>query len=530
MSTSNNTNNKEDISFFKRFIDYLFRDKLEYGILFIGSILIMILPVFFLNLLLNINTNKEILNTIVQILATIFAISISLTILLVQNISKYITPLIIKSYIRRSYIVGLLLTYCISILGITIFSMTDLSNSKFTYYISFLALLWSLVYVVSYLFFMTNNFRITDVVNWVSNKIPTKYTNEIIKNDIFNELEEIILKAVDNNDLKAFEKSIECLYAKYRDIIESIDKIEICDDSDSIDRFQKMNDFDTYFIKIDRLIWAEVKKNNNDHMIMVYLGEINSCFQQILKIKLTEKYTTLIFSFTDNFKDAGFKIIKEGLYLINRYDVFLRKYMINLLKNIDKMPQSEALFRQKEIYDIFIDLLKHYENLSIRSSDDNKMEIIIMAKSNLTELLRSVITNKKGDLRIDLVEKIIDSLRIIHIECLKNNMNLGFFYFYKAPHGPSYLFRGIKVDINDILPIIIKKYCDSLIMSVEKGHEIYIDELKMIAKEHLGNNPEIKIILTDCCVKLMNLSKNKKEIKEVLDSITHYSRRTQDFE
>ena len=529
MPNLNNTKTKEDIYFFKTFMNYLFRDKLEYGILFIGSILIMILPVLFLNLHLNITTNKEILNTIVQILATIFAISISLTILLVQNISKYITPLIIKSYIRRSYIVGLLLTYCISILCITLFSMTDLSNSTFTYYISFIALLWSLVYVVSYLFFMTNNFRITDVVNWVSSKIPTEYTDEITKNDIFKELEEIILKAIENNDSKAFEKSIECLYSKYRNLIESIDQIKVCNDSDSIHRFQKMNDFDTYFVKIDRLIWAEVKKKNNGHMTMFYLGEINSCFQQILKNKLAEKYTTLIFSFTDNFKDAGFTIINEGLYLINRYDVFLRKYMINLLNNTDKIPQSEALFRQKEIYDIFIDLLKHYENLSIRSLEDNKKEIIIMAKSNLTELISSVITNKKGDLKIDLVEKIIDSLKNIHIECLKNNMNLGYFYFYKAPHGPSYLFRGIKVDINDILPIIIKEYCDSLIVSAEKGYEIYSEELKTIAKEHIKDNPKIAMTLINCCIRLKEICKNDDKINDTLTSIKYYSKEIKDI-
>ncbi len=525
----------------------LLRHRLESKILLGSGVLIFIFLIvnyFYPNLFFN-NSEKpsDILTTNANILATIFAITISLTLLGLQYISESLTPRIVRSFIKSKFITGLLLSYIFSILiNIFVISFPKIIEARNFVYFSYLLLIWCIFYLVSYLFYMIRKIQPTSALYEIEKQIPVGYDKIIIhkfnqkllnvpdEQDKFIDLEQIIIKTIRNNDFFSFIACLNLLFKKQITYLENIYK-EGPNDEQGYEQIHNNADaISLYFLRISKQIYFEILREKNERFLLHYTHELIKIITLLLKLKAISPLRDI----NDNFNDIGFQII-EGRFqsIFGNYGHFLNKVakeeFLNIpsgnlflefhdglvpLNNLPKKERDER-FLGHMIYDYFsYDRLKFFEKFSMKAADNGYKDIIVSVKHLLFELLDMAI--KKDDnnkMRIALVMDILDSLKKIHDYSLTKNINVDFFGLLQLQD----IIESLKDEatINSVGILTSKYYCEGTINLIKKDYYFGLSELGIQGRVLVSKYPLITEIVVDSLIESLKIVSEDNKFKKI---------------
>ncbi len=493
---------------------------------------------------------SDVLTTNTNILATIFAITISLTLLGLQYLSESLTPRIVRSFIKSKFIKGLLLSYIFSILiNILVVSFPRIIEARDFVYYSYLLLIWCVLYLTSYLFYMIRKIQPRSVLDEIEKQIPLDYDRVIIYNfdqglinvpdeqSKFIELEQIIIKTIRNNDFSSFIAGLNLLFKKQIIFLENISKKGPDDEHVYELIHTNAEAISLYFLRVHKQIYFEILKEKNERFLLHYANEIRGIIKYLLKLKAIRPLREL----NDHFNDIGLQIIDKKLhstfqFYCNLLDGIAKEEFLNipsgnqLSEFQDKSIPYDTLTKKERDERVFGDIIFHYftfnrlkffEELTMKASDKGYDEIIVSVKHSLSELLDLAI--KKDDnkkMQNWLIESILNSLNKIHDYSLTKNIDTRFFGLLEL-HD---IIESLKDDetINSIGILITKFYCDGAINTVKKDYFSGLWELGVNGRFLVSKYPQITEIVVDSLIECLKIVEGNNKFKNINKDLVIY--------
>ena len=160
-----------------------------------------------------------------EILTTIFAITVSVTLIGVQYLAQTYTPRSIKDYFKEPFFAGFVALYIFSILfNLTIGSFPATFSQSTFVFLSFILLFFCLLYLVAYPFHEISKIQPEHVLERISSCIPKNLfeiisTNPYRSNEVnsarepFIVLEQMTIQSIRNNDYEIYKQCLYCLTA-----------------------------------------------------------------------------------------------------------------------------------------------------------------------------------------------------------------------------------------------------------------------------------------------------------------------------
>jgi len=420
---------------------------------------------------------------IAQILATIFAITISLTIFGFQYLGEGSTPRIIGSYIKRPFITSLVFLYLISIVGILLFVHFQFFSSVLTDLISISALILCLSALVSYLSYMASILQPSEIISEVIKKIPDdfynkrlkgKKTHEILDGEInpnIVEIEQILIKAVRGNDYYSFVNGLESMTQKIITIAKNANKNLDFEKQDSLNLHY-------FFLAFYKRIYHEIKKEENDNLLYKYIRNIYDNIDTAYSIK-SESMKEAYFN---HFKDIGFLIIEK-----NYYSTFS-----NYFNLMDQIIMKEYNLKSMDFKPKVLDYLNFVCVIAKKAIPNNQIKVIGLSMDLIPKLLKRALEDESkiqskieqdseliGDSYSDyIVLYTLSDLETMHKELCDNKIDIGLFFNYSY----TQIINSIKnKDIMELhAPYITRRFCESCKYSTEKGLSSGIDDFTNI--------------------------------------------------
>lgn len=533
--------------------------KIEFKILFGGCVFIFI---FLIIAYVRPNAfsydsekSSDVLTTNANILATIFAITISLTLLGIQYLSESLTPRILDLFMKSKFIAGLLLSYFISIsFNMFVVSFPKIIDPKKFVYFSYLFLIWCILYLTSYLFYMIRNIQPTSLLKEIEKQIPWDYDRTIIykfnqrlinlpdEQDKFIDLEQIVIKTIRNNDFFSFRACLDILFKKQIFFLDNI-LIIVPDNGRGYDQIHSdAESISGYFLRIQKQIYYEILREKNERFLLHYAKEIVEIIKLLLKLKAIRPLREL----NDHFNDIGLQIIDKKFHSTFQFycrlldDVAKNEFLnipsgTQLSQFQDQMTPFNTLSKKERdedvlgsiIYDYFsFNRLKFFEDFSEKASNTGYEDIIISVQNSLYELLdRAIKKNDNKKMQNWLIVYILNSLEKIHDYSLKNRIDTKFFGLL----GLHDLIESLKDEdtINSIGIPITKYYCKAAINTAKNDYNSGIIELGVDGRFLVSKYPQITEIIVDSlteCLKIVSEDNkfnkiNKEMVVNMLDSI-----------
>lgn len=509
------------------------------ALIFLFLIIAYVYPHSFSN---NLDRPTDVLATNATILATIFAITISLTILGLQYLSESLTPRIVDSFIKTKFIAGLLFSYIFSILiNIFVISFPIIEAKNFVYY-SYLLLIWCVFYLASYLFYMIRKIQPTSALYEIEKQIPVGYDKIIIhkfnqrlinlpdEQDKFIDLEQIVIKTIKNNDFFSFRACLDLLFKKQIIFLSNILKNEPDNERGYDQIHEDAESISLYFLRIQKQIYFEILREKNERFLLHYAKEITEIIKLLLRLKAIRPLREL----NDHFNDIGLQIIDKKLhstfqFYCNLLDGIAKEEFLNipggnqLSQFQDTMIPYNTLSKKERderslggiIHDYFsLDRLKFFEDFSAKASDKGYEDIIVSVKHSLSELLDLAI--KKDDnkkMQNWLIWRILNSLNKIHDYSLTKNIDTRFFGLLEL----HYIIESLKDDetINSIGIPITKFYCDGAINTIKKDYFSGLWELGVDGRFLVSKYPQITEIVVDSLIECLKIVSEDNKFEKI---------------
>lgn len=205
----------------------------------IGSLLLVVflLSPFFPHVYSNYTDPASTLATYSQLLTTIFAITVSITLLGIQYLAQRYTPRSIRQYFSDPFFAGFIGVYLFAIsLNLLVTSFPQLAPSSLFVFPSFLLLLFCLFYLVAYPFNVIKKLQPSETLKRIDASVPKNLFETVTENRFWSNsvsdsekepfivLEQFIIQSVRNNDYVSFVKSLDYLMRVILDLIEEAKK------------------------------------------------------------------------------------------------------------------------------------------------------------------------------------------------------------------------------------------------------------------------------------------------------------------
>lgn len=205
----------------------------------IGCILlaVFLLSPFYSKVYGNYANPVSILVTYSQLLTTIFAITVSITLLGIQYLAQRYTPRSIRQYFSDLFFVGFIGVYLFAIsLSLLLISFSQLLPASLFVFPSFLLLLFCLFYLVAYPFNMVKRLQPSETLKRIDARVPKNlfklvtenrfWSNRVSdsKKEPFIVLEQVIIQSIRNNDHLSYVKCLEYFTEITSGLIEKANK------------------------------------------------------------------------------------------------------------------------------------------------------------------------------------------------------------------------------------------------------------------------------------------------------------------
>jgi len=356
-------------------------------LLFEALVIIVFLIIFGMNANLEFFDSVAFANyslVIAQILTTIFAITLSITLIGLQYLSDNVSPKRVRNFLLNRFVFGMIISYTFSILFALITPYFENSLVKYFMPFNFLLFIWCFFYLISYLIFYTEYIQIEKEITEIGKEIPEDYYNIILEDkfrdgylktsnpDIFNVVENILYKSLVNKSYPDFHKALKLIIGKHMHFLETMKKEQEVDPD-------RLILIEQYFGVIYRRIGSEILNVNNNMFTLGFLSEITNLMENQI---IEENYKNYILE-AQFYNDMGKNILKKD------YD----NYQIILYLTIfgEHLVQIMSLIKENKL-----DLDREMCNLVDFSVFTNIQESKFIAQSYFLKYFYALITNKKA--------------------------------------------------------------------------------------------------------------------------------------
>lgn len=507
--------------------------KILYGgvFLIISFILVTKLDILENPFLLN-NYNVDlvkVISTNVSIIGTIFAITISLTLLGFQYLSQNISSRIVDSFFKSRFITGMIVLYIFSIL-FNAFVLSFLQNQFFVY-ISYILLALCLTYLVSYMYFMIDHLQPQKILEEIEKRMSKKDYRDINH----TVLEQTVIKAIRNNDFPTFSKSSELLFKRQKYFLDELLSKEITSDWGYEARHIDAENISYYFLRMENQIYFEIIKERNELFLNYYIKNIKEIHVLLLKLMAIRPYREI----RDHFNDIGFRIIELKLH--GTYDYYCRLLKEISVEEFNNLPNGDLLIEFQDKIENFnnltkneqdkrtlghiifgyfeYDRLKFLSELSKEAMDIKAKHINSMINYTLSDLIIFSIkktTNKK--MRFFLMRSILEKLKEIYL----GSIDKGAVSEYLT-YPLNSMLRDITDEetINTIGLMIAKYCCFANIEGAKTGY--YSFNLGYDGRVFVTEKRFEKIMdeITDCMITIFKISLKNEKLKPYKDHIVN---------
>jgi len=274
---------------------------------------------------------------IAQILTTIFAITLSITLIGLQYLSDNVSPKRVKNFLLNRFVFGMIISYTFSILFALITPYFENSLVKYFMPFNILLFIWCFFYLISYLIFYTEYTQIEKEIDEISKEIPDDYYNIILENkfrdgyiktsnpDIFNVVESILYKSLVNKSYSDFHRALKLIIDKHMHFLETMKKEQEVDPD-------RLILIDRYFEFIYRRIGSEILNANNNMFTLGFLLEITNLMENQIS---EENYKNYILE-AQFYNDMGKNILKKDYdnYQIVLYLTIFGEHLVHIMSLI----------------------------------------------------------------------------------------------------------------------------------------------------------------------------------------------------
>lgn len=488
------------------------------------------------------STAPTVLQTNVQILTTVFAITISLTLLGLEYFSQDLTPRITGSLFSSKFIQFLIGSYIVGIMS-SLFSFSFLTRSSqvLAAKISFIILAWCGLYLIAYLFFMLHRIQPRAQLRMVEESIPSDYRKEILSkaragkagrtdpDEIFVDLQKIIISTIKKGDLTLFRDWISLLFRAERDYL-ALEKQEA--EEPLLMSSQEVREISAYFFQLQANIYQQILITDNERFLPTYINEIEEILEVMIELR-TAGSTEPVFNhfnkmgadIVDNDYTTVFQTYNSALERIGKKEIRSvpdEKYLHEARTEPGKYtdgPEDKRrqYFWTKTANENFtyyrLKNVEEYAMAGIRGKHEEVIESSLRVLSIFTwEVLKCY---KISNVRKEYIRAILRRQRSIYEEAVSEGYDLDFF----AVHELIDIIDRLKDDEIDSIGIgLVSQFCHSTKKSMEFDNYGAFYELARSAKGLSSDYPELTGIIVDTLIESIDvIRENEDEFSEVTE-------------
>jgi hypothetical protein len=448
-----------------------------------------------------------------QILATVFAITVSLSVLGFQYLSTSYSPILLKKAMRERTIQIMFTIYILAILLNMFFlifpDIIELQKQVFFSYILFSGCIF---YLVFYLRFIIKKMQPTNVIKAVRNKIPKDFKEKIInksvmdnrviyeRDEAFITLEQIIIKSIKDNDFFGFLNGLEIMFKELNDCLSKISG-----------KLKKDENYDLVLTRTDSVIGYffryldQIKNECLECRREEFLTNFSFRLKKIIIILIELKAIRALREMKNIFEDTGYSAIDYKLKsFLNNYIISLRdiikkeieitdyQHIINFEEDIQSYNSLSKDEKQKRslnhiLFNYFaFDRMRSIKRMCIKSSENNLGNQTNLFFSLFHDIIEHTIRIKNNPMRRSLMGlNIIPTLVKTHKKCIDNNINgtistTSLLYFLIEKMSPEVLRENGS--------FLVESYCEMMLYSIKNR---FFDEVfdlgingRMLARTH----------------------------------------------
>lgn len=409
-------------------------------------------------------TSMNIILTNIQILATIFALVLTITYFGLDQLSRNLTPRLVMQFTHSPFFLTLFLSYGISILAhITAISFdSPTTPEKFAFY-SNLLLVWNIFYLFAYFFYTLSAVQPHMVLKSLDSKIPKKYKEFITQitqeqfayegseNNHLLSLEAMIVQYIRTNQYDSYVRGLNLLSSRYKNYLLELRTYREQNNLLYDTIHYEAEIITAYILNIYKRIYYEITKANNEIFLKHYMIWIAKNFQVLITLKSIRPLS----EFQEHFNKIGVDIIEkdfdsnfmpytgalEQVAEKELVDVLSSKYTVlnfqDQTKSFTEMTKSE-----QELWVLgdmalmsFQNRLKHISELCKLTAKKGGQEHLWFLPNIFQKLLNEVIKKSdKDSTRAFLVRAIIDRMNEVHSFNIEYKTGVTYLPILGMPH------------------------------------------------------------------------------------------------
>lgn len=271
-----------------------------------------------------------------QILATIFAITTSFTILGLQYVSQEFTPKIMQYVLKSKKFQLYFGLYAIGIISnLFVASFPKIIDPSKFLFCSYIILVFCILFLFDLVKSLVSSVQPIRLIKEIEMGIPDNFHETIISRlngpilydyiliDPFYDLEQIVIRSIRKNDHATFSLSFQRIIFFNRRYLKKMEKLSV--DHGYIELWRKTGAIQKYFFRIYDQILVEIIAQNNER----FLGEYSSLLYTITESHFKLKNDYSIEQFEKIFEEIGRLIIEKRFHRSGKI------YFVNVLKVLE---------------------------------------------------------------------------------------------------------------------------------------------------------------------------------------------------
>jgi len=480
-------------------------------------------------------TSRDALLINAQILATIFAITVSFTLLGFQFLSQAYTTRLLKEFIKDKVLWFFLLIYPSTIL-LNIFAASFplvLSPQTLVFY-SFILLSYCLGVLVVYVFHLTKKLQPEIIIFDIGQEMTEDFLDHIAsepfgpriigkKDEPAIAFEQFTIKSIENNDFFSYLKGLRLL----SDITEGFMK-KISIESDSEKKSFRLQAFVLYFLRFLEQIQNEAFSRGREEFLTYLCDYLLELTRQLWEAKSTRAIADVY----GVFESIWLKGVENRLrLLLDRFSYFLHRLIeieLKILKEkafIDLSPEEHAKLTANERNEIAVNEIllenlhwrrpRFLKEICILASEKKLNEIVRAVNSSFSDMLDAVLKIESENKKRWLTYIIVNAMKEAHFKSVDNGISETTFttgmlhYKIESIVDPNLLKTQGKW--------ITEQFCRMSLYSIEKGY--YYGEILFLGingRYLVLKYPEVADVIVDALGKSLEItSKYADENKEI---------------
>lgn len=473
--------------------------------------------------------SSRVLLTNAQILATVFTITISLTLVGFEYFSQNLSPKIANSIIRSKYIIGLVALFLPAIVeNVTIVTIYGEQAPQIYLTLSLVLLSLCLIYLLVYVSYVARAVQPRSQLEFFEKSIPDNFYDSIIQkmddnvisgvdpDDYFVDLQHAIQNKIQQRNIYQFGDWLALLIDKEIDYLVRIKEEKQKEEINPDGAASIVN----YFLSMQKGIYSQLVGIDDTRYIPPYSLQIVNVLGLLVELKAI----VAINSLTTHFERIGRDIVKHNQEPVYRqYFDNLEKitsktlgsvpttdYQISTLETPDQVDWDDPEYMwAKGIIGEFQNRITFSKELSQLAIDTGFDGVAVGASTFYSELSQKALEQEEDDLnRIDLIKFITRAQRDVFEYAAKNDALTS---YYAGPWS----FQMIAQAPGELQNHLMNEFCAATKTAVKYDSFAGPQELGVAGRVLVEDHPELAMKIVETLIECLEIVRNHSDLEDI---------------